>query len=142
MLHPLEPATLYFPAGHTAAVGDVDPAGHAYPALHGPLHDDDCSPLVLPYRPPLHGPLHVTLFRPPELPYVPAGHARQPEPFTKYDPAEHVDGFGVVDPGLHTNPDAHGPLQLAIVSPTLEPYRPAAHGPLHVALVRPLLLPY
>ena len=37
----LDPALLYVPAGHSTAVGDVDPAGHAYPAVHDPLHDDD-----------------------------------------------------------------------------------------------------
>ncbi len=32
------PAKLYLPTAHTAAVGLVDPAAHAYPAVHDPLH--------------------------------------------------------------------------------------------------------
>ena len=73
---------------------------------------------------------------------MPAGHATQPVPFTKYVPARQLDGLGIVEPGLHTYPTAHGPLQFAIVRPDTEPYRPAAHGPLHVEFTRPVVLPY
>ena len=57
-------------------------------------------------------------------------------------PARQLDGFGIVDPALHTYPTEHGPLQFAVVSPGDEPKRPAAHGPLHVELIAPLPLPY
>ena len=39
---------LYLPAGHSAAVALVDPATHAYPAVHGPVHVDTDRPLVAP----------------------------------------------------------------------------------------------
>ncbi len=32
------PTRLYCPAAHSTAVEFIDPAGHAYPAEHGPLH--------------------------------------------------------------------------------------------------------
>ena len=58
-VHVDAPATEYCPAGHIAAVGDTEPAGHAYPATHGPLHADDVKPVAAPYRPASQGPLHV-----------------------------------------------------------------------------------
>jgi hypothetical protein len=55
--HTLEPARLYCPAPHKLAVGVLLPAGHAYPAVHGPvqtLRDWPASP----NRPALQGPVH------------------------------------------------------------------------------------
>ena len=58
-VHDDAPATEYCPAGHIVAVDDTEPAGHAYPATHGPLHADDVNPDAAPYRPESHSPLHV-----------------------------------------------------------------------------------
>jgi hypothetical protein len=68
------PARLYFPEGHTSAVGVVDPATQKYPAAHGPLHTDDVSLATKPYRPAGQGPLHATVDKPLTSPYVPAWH--------------------------------------------------------------------
>ena len=38
MLHVPDPAIEYCPAGHSTAVALTDPDGHAYPALHAPVH--------------------------------------------------------------------------------------------------------
>ena len=45
------PLKLYWPALHTEAVELVDPATHAYPAVHSPLHDALVSPDVAPNVP-------------------------------------------------------------------------------------------
>jgi hypothetical protein len=36
-----DPAVLYRPTGHSTAVGDVEPAGQAYPAVQFPTHAVD-----------------------------------------------------------------------------------------------------
>ena len=36
--HAADPAGLYKPTPHGVTVGFVEPLGHVYPALHGPLH--------------------------------------------------------------------------------------------------------
>ncbi len=36
----VEPATLYLPRGQIDTVDESEPAGHVYPAEHGPEHDD------------------------------------------------------------------------------------------------------
>ena len=41
-------ARLYVPAAHWAAVAVVDPATHAYPAVHDPVHVATVSPAVEP----------------------------------------------------------------------------------------------
>ncbi len=46
--HTPEPATLYRPMGRCCAVGVVDPAGQAYPAVQLPLHVGDVWPAVAP----------------------------------------------------------------------------------------------
>ncbi len=45
------PEPLYCPAGHWVTVGDVDPAGHVYPAVQSPVHDAVVRPVVEPYLP-------------------------------------------------------------------------------------------
>ena len=72
--HTPDPDTLYCPAGHSNAVDDNDPLGHAYPAEQLPSHDDDVAPTLAPYRPATHGPLHVDIVTPYPLPNWPAGH--------------------------------------------------------------------
>ena len=59
---------------HCTAVGDVEPAGQAYPAVHTPHCKGDVSPVDALYRPAGHGPLHVALYSPGVEPYRPAGH--------------------------------------------------------------------
>ena len=46
---------LYCPAGHTTAVGEDEPAGHAYPCEHTPLHDGEVARTDEPYVPALQG---------------------------------------------------------------------------------------
>ena len=61
----LDPATLYLPAGHTDAVGDVDPATQKCPALQLPLQLAVGMPDRLPCRPALqvvHTPTPPTLY--------------------------------------------------------------------------------
>ncbi len=48
-MHTPAPTKLYFPAKQAVASGDVDPAGHAYPALQGPVQAGEMSPDVDPY---------------------------------------------------------------------------------------------
>ena len=57
--HTAAPAKLYRPAGQMAAVELVDPAMHAYPAVHAFTHVGRVWPPTSPYRPPLQGPVHV-----------------------------------------------------------------------------------
>ncbi len=47
-VHDAAAPTLKVPPGHCTAVGLVDPAGHAYPALHAPVQEDVLSPRVAP----------------------------------------------------------------------------------------------
>ncbi len=70
-LHTESPPSVYFPAGQTEAVAVVEPAAHAYPALHAPLQEDDAMPVVDPKRPEAH---EVHAVSPPPL-YFPAGHS-------------------------------------------------------------------
>ena len=65
--------TEYWPAGHSTAVALVEPAGHAYPAAHGPLHVGTDIPLAAPYRPASHGPLHRDDGSASVPPYCPGG---------------------------------------------------------------------
>ena len=53
-VHTPDPATLYFPEGHTPCVGLVDPAGHAYPALQLPLQPAAVKADTAPYSPAAH----------------------------------------------------------------------------------------
>ena len=64
-VHTPAPPTEYCPTAHTDAVLFVDPAPHAYPALHAPPQLLVVSPAVAPYTPAPHmlhtldpGPLH------------------------------------------------------------------------------------
>ena len=50
-MHAPAAASEYWPAGHCDAVDEAEPAGHAYPAVHAPLHVEVVSPFVLPYCP-------------------------------------------------------------------------------------------
>ena len=67
-LHAATPPREYWPVAHTAAVALMDPATHAYPGVHGPVHSDVVKPVDAPYRPPAHRPLHAALGRLVEAP--------------------------------------------------------------------------
>ncbi len=62
------PPVLYCPTGQMVAVALVDPAGHAYPGAHAPLHALVVSAGV-PQRPAAQGPSQVDTVRPPREPY-------------------------------------------------------------------------
>jgi hypothetical protein len=53
-VHTAAPAREYSPGLHMAAVGAVDPAAHAYPALHSPLHRGSDRPATAPNSPAAH----------------------------------------------------------------------------------------
>ena len=69
--HTADPAVLYCPGVHTAAVAFVDPDGQAYPARHRPLQLGVTSPDTLPKEPPAHMPLQLGVDCPGLLPYQP-----------------------------------------------------------------------
>ena len=64
------------------------------------------------------------------------------DPPTLYVPTPHCIADDDVDPFTHAYPASHGPLQLLVVSPTVEPYRPPSHSPLQLDDVRPHDDPY
>ena len=122
-VHTPAPDTLYVPSGHSDAVDDTEPAAHTYPALHGPEHDADGSPAL--------------------LPYVPAGHIEHdPDPDGANLPTGHWDAVADTDPATHAYPAEHSPLHPAVVRPVLLPYTPAGHCAVHDAFVRPDVDPY
>ena len=83
-------------------MADTDPATHAYPALHGPLHCDVVKPLIAPYRPASHGPLQLAFAMPAVAPYRPALQFRHtPDPVSEYVPGGQIDTVGVNDPAGH-----------------------------------------
>jgi hypothetical protein len=65
----------YEPHGHSCARPDVDPAGHACPGAHTPLH--------------------AALLRPGAAPKVPAGHGSHTPPDASYLEVVVVVGVGV-----------------------------------------------
>ena len=81
------PPALYVPAGQMAAVALAEPAGHAYPGTHGPLHAAEVRPEVLPKRP-----------------LGQSGH--EPTPPLLYLPGPHSTAVGLVDPAGHAYPAA------------------------------------
>ena len=140
--HTLAPVTLYCPGLHNIAVAFVDPAGHAYPAAHGPLQLLLVDPVTSPYRPASHAPLQPAVALPLTLPYSPALQFMHTlAPATLYCPGRHNIAVAFVDPAGHAYPAAHGPLQLLLVAPVTFPYRPASHAPLQPGPA-PTPLPY
>lgn len=101
---------------------DTEPAGHAYPATHDPLHELLFIAAVDPYRPGLHS---VHSPAPPRL-YVPAGHST-------------VVAFR--DPAGQAYPMLQFPEHVATVIPVTNPYVPGSHGPLQLEVVRPAVAP-
>jgi hypothetical protein len=47
-VHDPAPSKLYDPVGHIDAVGDVEPAGQLYPAVHGPEQVAAVKPVIEP----------------------------------------------------------------------------------------------
>jgi len=115
------PEPLYCPAGHWVTVGDVDPAGHVYPAVQSPVHDAVVRPVV--------------------EPYLPAGQLVQVAlPPVLYCPATQIDCVEIEEPVGQKYPGLQSPVQLLEVAPGF-PYLPAVHCPLHAAVVRPVVEP-
>jgi hypothetical protein len=117
-LHVLAPLKLYVPAGHVADVEFVDPAAHAYPAVHGPVQPDVVRPDVAPYRPGSHGPVQVADDMAGEAPYSPATHGvHMLAPAVLYVPAPHSIAVDLVDPAGHAYPGLHAPVQELSLAP-------------------------
>jgi hypothetical protein len=93
------PARLYFPEGHIACVGIVDPATHAYPALQLPLHPALDSPPTKPYRPAGHRPLHAADVSAVVSPYWPALQSvQEAAPARENLPLGHIKAVALVLP--------------------------------------------
>lgn len=109
-------------------MGDVEPAGQAKPAVHGPLQLALLEgPVPLPYRPAAHCPEHAAEVKAGDEPYSPAAHGVQvPAPRMLYRPTGHTMAVDEVDPGPQAKPASQTPLQLALVRPDVLPNRPAA----------------
>lgn len=119
------------------ARGDVEPAGHAYPALQFPVHALETVPGTDPYRPAGQGPEHAGEGSPEVVPYVPAGHRVQdPEPAREYEPKGHAVALGDVDPGPHTYPALQLPEQTLLDRATTAPKVPAGQRLQAVAPLR------
>ena len=115
------------------ALGDVDPAAHAYPAVQFPVQAGVVKPPEAPYRPALHSPEQKGLLKPLEAPYWPMAQGVQvPEDSGLNCPAGHSCVVALVDPGGQAYPGAQGPVQAAEPMPPVAPYRPAAQS-VHVA---------
>ena len=80
----------------------VDPAGHTYPAAHGPLQLALGMAAVAPYRPDAH-----TL--------------QDPAPPTLYWPAGQVAAVALVDPATHAYPGLQVPEQADVERPGTAP---------------------
>ncbi len=136
------PTRLYVPGRHARAVGDVEPAAHAYPALHWPEHAEDVAPVALPNSPAGQLPLHAALVRPVALPKVPTGQdVHDPAPPVLKVPSGQVEAVAFGDPKGHAYPGAHGPSQVLAVAPP-SAKRPRSHGPEHWDDARPAEAPY
>ena len=141
-----EPATEYLPATHWLAVAVVDPAAHAYPAVHAPVHWLVVAPAapyrpasqgpthwalvwaVVPYRPAAQLPVQADVVRPAVAPYRPAAQSVQtPEPATEYLPATHSSAVALVEAAAQAYPAVQLPVHVATVMALVAPYRPAAH---------------
>ncbi len=124
------------------AVELVDPAGHAYPALHGPLHDELGRPLAAPNLPTGHGPLHVATVMGAVPPYRPTPQSvHTPAPAREYLPTGHSNAVALDDPLTHAYPAAQFPVHVATAIAAVPPYRPAGHrehDPAPTRLYRPV----
>jgi hypothetical protein len=108
------------------AVELVDPAGQAYPAEQFPMHADAVRPPTDPKRPVSHRPLHDATLMPGSEPYRPALQLVQtPAPPTLYVPTGQTIAVALLEAAGQAYPAVQGPLQAAVGSPVVPPYRPA-----------------
>ena len=129
LVHTPDPATLYRPAGHTAAVSLVDPEIHAYPAVQLPKHSGDDRPAVDPKRPAGHGAVQLALGSPVVDPYRPAAQSvHSPDPDTLYFPTGHTAAVADTDACTQMYPALQLPLHTAVDRPLVPPYSPAAQS--------------
>ncbi len=128
-VHTPDPAALKVPGLHMLVVGDIDPAGHAYPAVQLPEHSDDARPDVAPYLPASHGPLQLAVTSPAVDPYSPAlQFVHTPAPGPLYVPSGHSNAVGDTDPAAHAYPAVQIPEHDKDVRPGLLPKSPAAQS--------------
>jgi hypothetical protein len=114
------------PAGHSAAVGDVEPVGHEYPAEQAPVQLLYVPPAASPKRPAAHSPLQRGEARAGPDQNVPAGQGvHAPAPASLYCPVGHMSTVALVEPGGHAYPGRHGPLQVLLGRPRAAPNTPA-----------------
>jgi hypothetical protein len=98
-VHDPSPIRLYLPVEQLVTVGEMEPAGQAYPALHGPVQELVLAALV-PYRPGSHGPEQAAVVSAEVAPYKPAGqsvHVARPVAFP-YVPAGQATAVALVEP--------------------------------------------
>ncbi len=123
--HAPAPARLYRPAAQIAAVALVDPAGHAYPSEHGPLHAAVVRPATDPNVPAGHGAVQAAVGSPRVSPYKPALQLLQvPAPRTLNFPTTQMAAVGLVDPATHAYPAVQLPLHEALGRPAVAPKVP------------------
>ena len=85
-----------------AALGLVDPATHAYPALQLPVQLDTDKPDCDPYRPASQSPLQLALDMAVDAPYSPALQLLQaPAPDKLYLPKGHVTAVATTEGAGH-----------------------------------------
>jgi hypothetical protein len=121
-VHTPAPDRLYCPATQIAAVELVDPATHAYPAVHSPLHAAVLRPDTDPNVPAGHGAVHAAVGSAVVLPYSPALQLLQvPAPASEYVPTPQVTAVALTDPMGHAYPAVQGPLHAALGRAFLAP---------------------
>ncbi len=127
-VHAPEPALAYVPGGHTEAVADVDPAGHAYPAAQFPVQAAEANPAKAPYKPAGHGAVQVLVVKPGVEPYVPVGQGEHtPAPTSLNFPGAHTVTVELVLPTGQAYPAVQLPVQTGDVTPDTWPNRPDGH---------------
>ncbi len=124
--HAAAPATLNCPRPHGTAVADVEPLGHAQPAVHEPEHSADVrrSVEVEPKRPPGQS-LH-TLAPPVEnLPATQPKDVFVEVPIGQKNPGGHTTAVALLEPAGHQKPSAQRPAQFDVLVAIESPNRPA-----------------
>jgi hypothetical protein len=122
------PPKLYVPGKHNVAVGDVLPAAQAYPAVHGPAHDEEVRADTSPYLPAGQGPEHASVASAVALPYRPAAQATHADqPLKLYVPCPHANDVALTDPLPHMYPAEQLPEHASEANPDVLPYSPGLH---------------
>jgi hypothetical protein len=122
------PGKEYLPSSQGTTVLFIDWVGQKYPGLHSPVHAAVAAPPLL-KLPAGHGAVQLAVARPGVNPYRPAAHAvHEPAPARLYVPALHTVAVALLLPAAHAYPAVHTPLQLALVEPVVNPYRPEGHA--------------